>query len=152
MRRLAAFFFAIISVIPVCRAVTAADPRPRLPRENLLVYRGKDGTVAPVKTIADWEKRRVDIIRGMESVMGEFPSKAKRCPLEPKVEEEVDGGSYTRRLITYASEPGGRVPAYLLIPKDVLAGKRKAAALLCLHGTDNIVGHGNVVGLGTNPN
>ncbi len=57
-----------------------------------------------------------------------------------------------RRLITYAAEPGGRVPAYLLIPRDVLAGKKKAAAILCLHGTDNVVGHGTVVGLGKNAN
>ena len=61
-------------------------------------------------------------------------------------------GRYVRRLITYASEPGGRVPAYLLIPKDVLAGKKKAPAVLCLHGTDNVIGHGTVVGLGTRPN
>ena len=39
-----------------------------------------------------------------------------------------------------------------LFPKDVLAGKRKAAAVLCLHGTDNAVGHGTVVGLGPKAN
>src|SRR5207248_5417077 len=60
--------------------------------------------------------------------------------------------SYVRRLITYASEPGWRVPAYLLVPKDVLGGKRQATAVLCLHGTDNVVGHGIVVGLGQRPN
>ena len=84
--------------------------------------------------------------------MGKLPGNDKRCPLEMKVEEEVEGDTYVRRLITYASEPGGRVPAYLLIPKDVLAGKKKAPAVLCLHGTDNVVGHGTVVGLGKNPN
>ena len=55
--------------------------------------------------------------------------------------------------ITYASEPGSRVPAYLLIPKAVLRGDgRRAPAVLCLHGTDNVVGHGIVVGLGSRPN
>jgi pimeloyl-ACP methyl ester carboxylesterase len=44
------------------------------------------------------------------------------------------------------------VPAYLLIPKDVLAGKKKAPAVLCLHGTDNVIGHGVIVGLGKRPN
>ena len=57
-----------------------------------------------------------------------------------------------RRLVTYASEPNSRVPAYLLVPKDVLKDKRKAPAALCLHGTDNTVGHGTVVGLGKNAN
>jgi len=125
---------------------------PRLPRDNLLVYRGTDGKPAPVQSVADWAKRRAEVLRGMEAVMGKLPGDAKRCPLDMKVEEEFDGGTYLRRLITYASEPGGRVPAYLLIPKDVLAGKKKAPAVLCLHGTDNVVGHGTVVGLGTRPN
>src|SRR5262249_49070649 len=126
----------------------AGEPRPRLPRDNLLVYRGPDGKPVPVTTVADWAKRRAEVVRGMESVMGKLPGDEKRCPLDVKVEEEVDGGTYVRRLITYASEPGGRVPAYLCIPKDVLAGTKKAPAVLCLHGTDNVVGHGVVVGLG----
>ncbi len=127
---------------------TGGEPTARLPRENLLVYRGPDGKPAPVKTVEDWAKRRAEIVRGMESVMGKLPGDAKRCPLDVKIEEEFVGETYVRRLITYASEPGGRVPAYLLIPKDVLAGKKKAPAVLCLHGTDNVIGHGTVVGLG----
>jgi dienelactone hydrolase len=132
--------------------VTAGDPQPRLPRDNLLVYRGPDGKPAPIKTVADWARRRTEVVRGMQAVMGKLPGTAKRCALAVKVEAEVDGGTYVRRLITYASEPGGRVPAYLLIPKAVLGGKKKAPAVLCLHGTDNVVGHGNVVGLGKGPN
>src|SRR5207237_3350208 len=34
----------------------------------------------------------------------------------------------------------------------VLKGKKKVPAILCLHGTDNVVGHGVVVGLGRAPN
>ncbi len=65
----------------------------------------------------------------------------------------MDCGSYVRRLITYASEPGSRVPAYLLIPKSCPRVSREArAAVLCLHGTDNVVGHGTVVGVGNKPN
>jgi hypothetical protein len=132
-------------------AVTGETP-PRLPRDNLLLYRGSDGKAVPIKTATDWAKRRAEIVHGMEAVMGKLPGDDKRCPLDVNVEEEVDGGTYVRRLITYVSEPGGRVPAYLLIPKDVLAGKKKAPAVLCLHGTDNVVGHGVVVGLGKAPN
>jgi dienelactone hydrolase len=86
----------------------------------------------------------------MEAVMGKLPGKEKRCPLDPKVEDEEDCGKYVRRLVTYESEPGSRVPAYLLVPKDLLKGDRKAPAALCLHPTDNVVGHGTVVGLGKN--
>jgi acetyl esterase/lipase len=131
--------------------VVATDPL-RLPRDNLLVYRDADGKPQPVKTTDDWQKRRAEIVRGMEAVMGKLPGPEKRGPLDPKTEEEVDAGKYVRRLVTYASEPGSRVPAYLLIPKDVLKGQRKAPAVLCLHGTDNVVGHGTVVGLGNRPN
>jgi hypothetical protein len=142
-RRLAPAAIALLAAVS-----HAADPQPRLPRDNLLVYRGPDGTAVAVKMAADWARRRAEIVKGMESVMGKLPGPEKRCPLDPKVEEEVDFPRYVRRLITYSSEPGSRVPAYLLIPKDALQGKRKAPAVLCLHGTDNVVGHGIVVGLG----
>ncbi len=128
---------------------TGESDLPRLPRDNLFLYRGSGGKPAPVNSVEDWAKRRTEVVRGMEAVMGKLPGEAKRCPLDPKIEEEVDGDSYVRRLMTYASEPGSRVPAYLLIPKDVLAGKKKAPAVLCLHGTNNIIGHGTVVGLST---
>lgn len=137
--------------ISVGGAVAAGEPR--LPRENLLVYRGSDGSVVPVRTVADWGKRRAEIVAGMQAVMGKLPGAEKRCPLDMKIVEEVDCGRYVRRLITYASEPGSRIPAYLLIPKELLAGSgRRAPAVLCLHGTDNVVGHGIVVGLGDRPN
>jgi hypothetical protein len=128
--------------------IDGGAPQTRLPRDNLLVYRGADGKPVPVKTVEDWAKRRAEVVRGMEAVMGKLPGDAKRCALDVKIEEEVDCDTYVRRLVTYASEPGGRVPAYLLIPKDVLAGKRKAPGVLCLHGTNNVIGHGVVVGLG----
>ncbi|MFO0907440.1 MAG: prolyl oligopeptidase family serine peptidase [Isosphaeraceae bacterium] len=132
---------------------TAAPPVPRMPRDNLMVYRGRDGQVMPVTSTADWLARRAEILDGMSVVMGKLPGPEKRCPLDMKVEEEVDCGSYVRRLITYASEPGSRVPAYLLVPKSVLNEPGKTApAVLCLHGTNNIVGHGTVVGLGDAPN
>ena len=124
-----------------------------MPRENLLVYRGQDGARKPVATTDDWLQRRKEIVAGMQAVMGRLPGPEKRCPLDVKVEEEVDCGSYVRRSITYSSEPGSRVPAYLLIPKEVLRGEgKRVPAVLCLHGTDNVVGNGVVVGLGSRPN
>jgi dienelactone hydrolase len=57
-----------------------------------------------------------------------------------------------RRLVSYAAEPGGRVPAYLLIPKPLLDAGEPAPAVLCLHPTDNTIGHQVVVGLGGKEN
>jgi hypothetical protein len=139
----------------VAIATAAAEPpppEPRLPRDNLLLYRGADGRPRPVTGVGEWAGRRAEVVRGMEAVMGRLPGPEKRCPLDVRTEEEVDCGTYVRRLVTYAAEPGSRVPAYLLVPKDLLTGGRKAPAVLCLHGTDNVVGHGTVVGLGARPN
>ncbi|HEV3340138.1 MAG TPA: prolyl oligopeptidase family serine peptidase [Pirellulales bacterium] len=141
--------------IVLCAASQAADgiPAPRLPRDNLLVYRGPNNDLRPVQTTAEWLKRRTEILDGMQSVMGRLPGDEKRCPLDMKIEEEVDCGNHLRRLITYSSEPGGRVPAYLCIPKAALEkGAKPAGGILCPHPTDNVIGHGVVVGLGNKAN
>src|SRR3954454_18094170 len=140
----------MLLIAVVCLPASAADPR--LPRDNLLVYRGDDGKPRDVKTVEDWAKRRAEIVRGAEAVMGKLPGKEKRCPLAVKVEEEEDCGKYVRRLVTYESEPGSRVPAYLCVPKGAEKSDKKLPAVLCLHGTDNTVGHGTVAGLGKNAN
>jgi dienelactone hydrolase len=62
----------------------------------------------------------------------------------------VDCGTYVRRLISYASEPGSRTPAYLCIPKSALQGTA-VPGVLCLHPTENTIGHKVVVGLGGKP-
>ncbi len=133
-------------------AAFAGDALPktlaRLPRENLLLWRDEANVTHPVQTTADWQKRRAEILRGMQVLMGPLPGAEKRCLLDVKVEEETDCGSYVRRLITYQAEPGGRVPAYLCIPKAALNSVKKFPGALCLHPTDNRVGHGTVVGLG----
>lgn len=125
----------------------AAEPS-RLPRDNLLLFHDTAGKTLPVKSLADWQHRQAEIFRGIETVMGKLPGQDKRVPLDVQVEEEVDGGTFVRRLITYVSEPNCRTPAYLLIPKDVLAGKKKAPGVLALHGTNMEIGHGSIVGVG----
>lgn len=127
----------------------------RLPRAELLQFHREDGTVGEARTPEQWALRRAEIKRGVESILGVLPGEEKRCPLEVRVEEEVDCGSFVRRLVSYASEPGCRVPAYLCIPKKLLeanAQVKTAPAVLCLHSTDDRVGHGLVVGLGQQPN
>lgn len=140
--------------VALCGYATHAAEKPpkRLNRERLLEYRKADGTIGIATTPAEWLLRRKEIIRGAETVMGPFPGDSKRCPLEVKVEEEVDCGKHVRRLITYASEPGSRVPAYLLIPKGASA-TNPAPAILALHGTNNEIGHGVLIqGIGTKAN
>ena len=126
----------------------AALGEERLPRESLLLYRYENGNIETATTIEDWYHRRGEILKGMTTVMGEMPDISRKCDLEVRILEEVDAGSYIRRLITYQSEPESRVPAYLNLPKRALQPGYKARAALCLHPTDNIVGHKVVMGLG----
>lgn len=99
-------------------------------------------------TADQWPQRRAAIVQGMVQVMGPLPRNDTEPDLAVEVIEEQQVDNYVRRLITYQSDAGCHTPAYLCIPKDVLAGKRKAPAVLCLHPTDNTVGHKVVVGLG----
>ncbi|MEK7706953.1 MAG: alpha/beta hydrolase [Verrucomicrobiota bacterium] len=117
----------------------------RLPRTNLLVFHNRHGEVLPVKSKANWQKRRAEILRGFTEIAGPLPGREKRCALDVRIEENKDCGTYERRLITYASEPGSRVPAYLLIPKEALTAKLKFPAVLALHPTDMEYGHRVVV-------
>ncbi|MBL9136429.1 MAG: alpha/beta hydrolase [Verrucomicrobiales bacterium] len=137
------------------RAVLSHDPAqsasapPRLPRDRLLLYRNRSGKLREATSRAQWLRRRADIILGFEKIAGPLPGRERRCPLDLQVEDEFDAGTYVRRAVSYQAEPGGRVPAYLLIPKSGLAGK-KCPAALCLHQT-HAAGRKVVVGLGNSP-
>lgn len=121
----------------------------RLDRENLLVFHAAPDRVMPVKSIADWTQRRAEILAGAQAVMGPLPGAAKRVPLDVTVVQETDCGTYVRREIVYTAEPGGRVPAYLLVPKAVLSGGKRVPGVLALMPTNNIEGNRPVVGLGS---
>jgi dienelactone hydrolase len=139
-------------VLLACSAAAATDTPPpsRLSRTNLLLYRSPAGEVLLAKTEADWQGRRAEILAGMQRVMGPLPGAEKCCPLDPQVTEEVDCGDYVRRSVSYASEPGSRVLAYLLVPKRARESI-KAPAVLALHQTHS-AGQKVVVGLGNSTN
>jgi dienelactone hydrolase len=142
MRR---FLFAIL--FPAA-AFSADVPALRgLSRTNLLQLEpsGKEA-----KNDEEWQKRRTEALEGFQAIAGRLPGNDMRCELEPQVISETDCGTYVRRFIEYSSQPGGRVPAWLCIPKKALAGE-KTPAVLCLHPTENKIGHDVVVGLGGKP-
>lgn len=138
----------LVSALFAQQAATSA----RLPRDKLLLFRNAEGAIMPALDTSDWELRRSEIVRGMQQITGKLPGPEKRAPLEPHLIEEVDMGDHVRRLVTYQSEPGCRVPAYLLIPKTLLQSGKRAPAVLCLHETNDAIGHGSVVGFDPKPN
>ena len=115
---------------------------------QLLVYMDSGGSLHEVKTPAQWALRREHILASLQSVMGPLPDPSRRVPLDVQIIEDVQTPHYTRRKLTFAAEPGDRVPAYLLIPRDLQA---PAPAVLCLHQTTPL-GKDELVGLGGRDN
>jgi dienelactone hydrolase len=114
-------------------------------RTNVLVFHGAKGELKPVRSVRDWEKRRKEILAAMQTVMGPLPDSKKRCALDAKIEETRDLGKIVCWKLTYASQPGSRVPAFLLIPKNATNSSHKLPGILALHPTDMEYGNRVVV-------
>ncbi|MSR32847.1 MAG: acetylxylan esterase [Gemmataceae bacterium] len=114
----------------------------------MMVFMDASGDLRPVRTSADWALRRQHILAGMQAVMGPLPGNEARVPLDLVVLEEKKEEGYLRKKITFVSEKGGRVPAYLLLPDKITA---PVPAVLCLHQT-TAIGKGEPAGLGGLPN
>lgn len=113
------------------RAEAAAEAPVYADRAALLRLQDAAGRERPVRTRRDWAVRRAHILANLQKVMGAFPGPEDRPPLEVRVEAEHVDGPCLRRKVTYASAPGERVPAWLLLPR--LPGRRPA--VLALHQT-----------------
>jgi len=118
----------IVIALTLCCAASGSIATAQVTRsqnaDELLQFQIADGTLQTITSAEQWQLRKAEIVKAMQAVMGPFPGNDRRVDLDIAVDEEADAGSYVRRLITYQSEPGSRTPAYLCIPKDVLAGKR----------------------------
>jgi hypothetical protein len=99
---------------------------------HVMKFRDAQGSERPVTSVADWNERREQILSSMQLVMGPLPEPSRAVPLDVRVEDEVNCGTFTRRKLTFAVEDGDRLPAYLLVPNDKV-GRRPA--VLCLHQT-----------------
>jgi hypothetical protein len=141
----------LFALLPSLLAVAEIPPIRSLSRTDLLEYRDSDGRVRRAATVADWKVRRLEALAGFQQVAGPLPTADRGVVPAVETLETADCGSYVRRLIRYEATPGGWVPAYLCLPKAALAG-RPAPAVLCLHPTENTIGHQVVVGLGGKPN
>jgi sugar phosphate isomerase/epimerase len=114
---------------------------------NLLVFRDAEGRPQPVRSLADRDRRRQDLLLRMQQVMGPLPESWRNLPLELRVLEEVRLPTLTRKKIAYRADPDDFVSAYLLIPHECPG---KAPAVLCLHQTVES-GKDEPAGLGGSP-
>jgi pimeloyl-ACP methyl ester carboxylesterase len=142
-----------------CAATVAGQgvARPASPRApsypdhtKLLVVRDGDGRELPVGGPGDWDVRRAHILAHFQEVAGPVPGGERRVPLATQIVSTQQDQGFVRKKITFATEPGDRVPAWLLIPDGPEAAESKRPAVLCLHQTVAI-GKDEPVGLGGNP-
>ncbi|MEY4612444.1 MAG: hypothetical protein RL179_417, partial [Planctomycetota bacterium] len=121
----------MLTPVLLCLLSIGVDPTPKLrypDKQNLLVVFDAKGDLKPVRNAQDWSRRRSHILDSMQEVMGPLPT--KKIPLDVKVLEETAKEKYTLKKITFASEEGDRVPAYLLVPLKISG---KVPGMLCLH-------------------
>jgi len=118
--------------------------------QSLDWFPDESGNPQPIKTLQDWEKRRVAIIAGFESAAGKLPSRDVPLPLDVLVSEKIETETYTRETITFASEPGDRTPAFLYVPKGLTPGEKRPG-IVALHPT-GALGKRIVDGQGERPN
>jgi dienelactone hydrolase len=117
---------------------------PALPAEPVLL-RAMDGHPGswkePIRA-ETWPKTRERILDGVRKVIGPMPT--ERVGLDPQAISEEDCGSYVRRKVSIQVQPGDRMPAYLLIPKNL---KGRVPAIVCFYGTTSGAGKETTVGL-----
>src|SRR5689334_15166673 len=84
------------SALCLCASVVRAEPPFYPDKSKLLVVRDADDKEHPVRTAADWEKRRAHILANMQLVMGPLPDDSRKVPLDVKVTEVVELPRYVR--------------------------------------------------------
>ena len=114
-----------------------------------------------IQTLADANPAADSFLNSRFSTLTEFQSVARSRLLDillyrpepvdptPEIHERVDCGDYMREKITFSTSPAFRVPAYVLIPKNL---KRPAPAIVDLHshGGMFLFGKEKVMDLGNN--
>ncbi len=127
-----AFEISYANGFPVGRFV-AVDAAPMyVDHRDIMSVLDRDGSRRLIRTPADWRLRREHIREHFQRAAGPLPGPTRRVPLDVKIVEEVAIGKVRRRKLTYQSDPGGRVPAYLFLPPN---GHKRLPAVLCLQQT-----------------
>jgi pimeloyl-ACP methyl ester carboxylesterase len=129
MRCLPFIFTALLTL-----GSAAPTTAPYADHSQLLVYRDEDGRMLEVRTVRDWERRREDILRGMQEAMGKLPDRRNLPALDLKIGETMPSEKFTRLTISFVVDREERIPAILFLPKMQPEAK-KLPGILALHQT-----------------
>lgn len=117
--------------------LSLAGCKGNLNNSDLLYYKDLKGAKKPVKSIAEWEIKRGQILDSMQAAMGKLPAMSGLPPFDIRITDSlIEGkGTYTRYRINFNVAENERVPANLYIPKQM--GKtNKLPAMLALYYSD----------------
>jgi acetyl esterase/lipase len=101
--------------------------------------------------LAKWnQKKRCQILKSMEKVMGKLPDRKNLPDFDIKITDSLKDNGFTRYSLNFATAVNERLTVYLYVPDQSRPIKR-LPAMLVLHGTHEL-GKGVVDGQGTRPN
>jgi hypothetical protein len=90
-----------------------------------------------------WPVERGRIEREMRRIFGAPPA-GPRVPANAEILSEEDAGTYIRRKVSLQVQPGDRMFAWLLVPKQL---RGRVPAVICIYGTTSGAGKDTTVGL-----
>ncbi len=117
---------------------------------RLLFYWDDADREIPIHDQTGWEKRRRQILEGMQAAMGPLPDRRHLLPFDLQIHTTEETAKFQCQKISIVIETGYRLYAYLLLPKG-LTKREKAAGILALHQTTPLA-KDEPAGLGGNPN
>ncbi len=125
--------FCVLIAAGLCKAAPEQDSA-KLDHRKLDRFINESGEPKPIKTAADWQKRRASILANMQAVMGPLPKQAQQeRPVDFEVLDQTETDDFTRQTIRFNAEPGDPVVADLYTPKAGDASNRPA--MVALHPT-----------------
>lgn len=100
---------------------------------NLLTFIDSYGERKPVKTFAEWEIKRQQILDRFQMVAGKLPETTNLPPFNIHFIDSLIEDYYTRYTISFTAAENETIPAYLYVPSQ--KAKTKYPAMLVLHPT-----------------
>lgn len=150
------YFKLSISCAAICASLVLGNlqnnsaqepPAPRAKdHQRVMYYVDDQGAEQPVKTKADFERRRQDIVVGLEAAFGPLPDCSKLGPVKFQVVEgsRTENEKYSREKLKIEVEEGDSLLAWLLVPKGL---KGRVPGILAIHQTNGKHGKDEVAGI-----
>ncbi|MBX2923522.1 MAG: alpha/beta fold hydrolase [Chitinophagaceae bacterium] len=104
---------------------------------TLLLYIDTAGKETPVHTPAEWEIKRKQVLNRMQLAMGALPGRVNLPPVNIRYTDSVNEKGYTRYTIYFTAAENENVSAYLYVPVQKGAVKKRPA-MLALHSTGEL--------------